>query len=1676
MDDPRVSFLVKHILQAFRSVSQQRLLECMSAEPLKHIVNAFLESPDVQTLFVKEARTAVPVEMYLQPTPSRASKDPLFYFVKLHAARVSEKDVAREVLYGDVTGDPVDHMSMLTEHVFHPIVSDEDTAAAWSEMIVRDTRTNIDSFVSNVQITQGNVQGRTYLPLPNGGRSQEAEEAEDSSGTASQVHSLESAIIVWTKQIKNVLKQSPEMVLETQNNPGPIAEIMFWKCKADNLNGIFDQLQSASVRRVLKVLDRSKSTYNVPFAKICKEVFYARAEAANVTKFLSPLSVWCDFFVKERDFSNVEKYFAPIMHVILLVWKSSPYYNVPSRLVVLLREICNSLILHIEDYLCGDLIMEAVCAEDSSAALQLLENGIRCIGKFKAAYFEYKELSVLECPENPWRMQNNAVFVRLDGFLERCHDVLEMAETIAMFSKLSRTEVGGTKGKTLTTSVGNIYSDFSSAVASMRAVSRGILDLSNKSFEEEFYEFRTRMKELDRRLGSVVVQALDDASTVTGKFRVLDTFENLVFRAIVAEELEKKHASLVAAVRGEVEEARKTFNAHVASPPLAHNHPPIAGALTWSRGLLERVQLPVDKLKSFDKKLLERDDSRETMKLYTIFVGELSDFERANIEAWSASIETSSQVKLKNSILRRERREESGLPLELLYVNFDPLIVNLLRESKYFILLGLSIPDRAADIFKQAEVFRRHTGNLDLIVNLYNDIQTSLLPVERPLVKVQLDKLDKTLAQGFSGDKGAAKPLSWKSSGIEAFIAEAMAEVRDVSDVVQTLQENLKLVEITVAVWRAHPLFERSGRTEVMDDFIAHQAATLKTKLISVSEGGLEIHRLIKDTNKRLKVSHGLPDWKAYVDFINNAVCFGLIEAMAASLVAMSNQFDPVYIEKNVTSPPIEIQLDLVSKSVKYIPEVGYVLSGGASGPKTGIKNIVEYWIEGMFGLSSAFLRVDGAEGSYLREISEAAKVRDQLAAINVLLQATEDSANKVRKQFQKYESLWLADLQANLNDLLDEALEVTLVRFTVDADRRDRDERSPSMLTRSSTSPSGDSYETWEQRKLDLTLFDEKISELLETQDAIADMKSLYEIDALKINAQPVKQAISTWVTKGLYTYTHYLQNFVTVCLADINLFLKDTNAGLDKKVEAGQRETIIYVMTYIRAVRKRMPEIFFNFIQLDSIVALLKKHSISIDMAQVRGLNALDFLEIGKAQWDALVNKAFRVKEILQPLQMSMVDSVVRDVATFEKTLESSLKTFRLNGPFHLIEGKKNDPYGALDKFHKELSGLSEQSKVLIDTEGLFELPRSRHVQLVVYASELNSLKTLWDLFFLIDHVVLSWRHTLWAELDCDGLLDEGKRIDDQLKQSPPFAKEWDVYKLQEAKLKNTLVALPLIKDLHSPAIRERHWKSVAAVTGTTLNRGPTFALSDLLDSNIYLHIEALSDIVEMASKELKIESRLASIEEVWIKLNLGFESHKGTDLMILKPPDEVLEVLDEHSLQLQNMAGMGKFVDFFREQVVEWQSTLGEVESNLKLLLTVSRLWTSLESIFLGSDDIRTQLPDDANRFDAADSVFRALMAEMQENTFLIDCCTFQGRDQIMQQVLKELERCEYSLNEYLEIKKSIFPRFYFVSNAALLDILRYYCWRLRCSRTDLHVYIVTATLRQRWVTTSALSSTA
>lgn len=62
-------------------------------------------------------------------------------------------------------------------------------------------------------------------------------------------------------------------------------------------------------------------------------------------------------------------------------------------------------------------------------AAERLRLVLKVLGIFKSHYMEHKAKSMVVVPTNPWRVQNGAVFGRLDAFLARCQDVLELCTT-----------------------------------------------------------------------------------------------------------------------------------------------------------------------------------------------------------------------------------------------------------------------------------------------------------------------------------------------------------------------------------------------------------------------------------------------------------------------------------------------------------------------------------------------------------------------------------------------------------------------------------------------------------------------------------------------------------------------------------------------------------------------------------------------------------------------------------------------------------------------------------------------------------------------------------------------------------------------------------------------------------------------------------------------------------------------------------------------------------------------------------------------------------------------------------------------------------------------------------------------------------------------------------------------
>ena len=202
------------------------------------------------------------------PAPAAFKKKAILVYKTVRGVPVEPDHLSEQLAFIELSKAVLENMSLTCQEVFLPILANPLNQQGWSDLVSKDLIENkFHSFLSTIYVTIGEVKGRTMLPIP-----PQETTTSDRISSKDKAHVLEGAVITWTKQIKNVLKQDPETALKQGQDPGPLVEIDFWNNKAENLNSIHLQLQSEKISKVLKFLEQNKSTYTNQFSKLKKEV------------------------------------------------------------------------------------------------------------------------------------------------------------------------------------------------------------------------------------------------------------------------------------------------------------------------------------------------------------------------------------------------------------------------------------------------------------------------------------------------------------------------------------------------------------------------------------------------------------------------------------------------------------------------------------------------------------------------------------------------------------------------------------------------------------------------------------------------------------------------------------------------------------------------------------------------------------------------------------------------------------------------------------------------------------------------------------------------------------------------------------------------------------------------------------------------------------------------------------------------------------------------------------------------------------------------------------------------------------------------------------------------------------------------------------------------------------
>jgi dynein heavy chain len=129
---------------------------------------------------------------------------------------------------------------------------------------------------------------------------------------------------------------------------------------------------------------------------------------------------------------------------------------------------------------------------------------------------------------------------------------------------------------------------------------------------------------------------------------------------------------------------------------------------------------------------------------------------------------------------------------------------------------------------------------------------------------------------------------------------------------------------------------------------------------------------------------------------------------------------------------------------------------------------------------------------------------------------------------------------------------------------------------------------------------------------------------------------------------------------------------------------------------------------------------------------------------------------------------------------------------------------------------------------------------------------------------------------------------------------------------------------------------------------------------------------------------------------------------------------------------------YAEFMIKDIEAWEKILMRTQENLDLWLKVQAVWMYLEPVF-SSEDIISQMPIEGSKFKEVNYAWHNLMNRVNDKPDALTVIKIEELGTILKSANEKLERVQKGLNEYLESKRTLFPRFYFLSNDEMLEIL-------------------------------------
>ncbi|QPG73089.1 hypothetical protein FOA43_000394 [Brettanomyces nanus] len=357
-------------------------------------------------------------------------------------------------------------------------------------------------------------------------------------------------------------------------------------------------------------------------------------------------------------------------------------------------------------------------------------------------------------------------------------------------------------------------------------------------------------------------------------------------------------------------------------------------------------------------------------------------------------------------------------------------------------------------------------------------------------------------------------------------------------------------------------------------------------------------------------------------------------------------------------------------------------------------------------------------------------------------------------------------------------------------------------------------------------------------------------------------------------------------------------------------------------------------------------------------------------------------------------------------------------------------------IDKFERMFDELKHQREMIFNSTKLLGLDVIIDCDIGDVDCQVKKYKEIWSCIYALVGKISVIKSTSWEDFSPRTLR---LALEDMLafsRETPIRIRGYSAFSDIQSEIRGMIHVVPILASLKVDAMTFDHWNRIFENL-KIMHVPEKLTLGDVLDLNPAKHIKFLRTVVQEAQSEKLLADSLKEIEESWSSITFELQPF-GNDYLIVKSWGSLFDKVEADLNSLVSMKS-SPLVGNYRETITILENKIGKLHDILDIWVVLQKDWIYLFGIFQKNEDIRRLLTIESTRFDTVTSELYLILRSAYRVKSVLDVITVPGIAHTFEKTLQVFSKTKKSLSGYLEKQRELFPRFYFVGNDNLLEVV-------------------------------------